>query len=186
MATKRPTEIVIGSIAHPVRFSYANVFAPRASEEGAEPKYSLTLLVPKDHPDTEAIFAAHDAAVKEGMEKFWSGKKPNFKNEKIKDGDEDYPDKPECEGMYVISTNCKADRKPGVIDENKNPFLDESEFYSGCWGRVNVNFFAYNNPKNKGIGCGLNFVQKLRDGEAFSGTPRTAAQAFGEDEEGMD
>lgn len=45
------------------------------------------------------------------------------------------------------------------------------------WGNVNVNFFAYNNAGKKGIGCGLNGVQKTGDGEPLSGHV-TAQEAF--------
>ena len=45
------------------------------------------------------------------------------------------------------------------------------------WGNVNVTFFAYNNAGKKGIGCGLNGVQKIRDGEELGGQI-TAQEAF--------
>ena len=45
------------------------------------------------------------------------------------------------------------------------------------WGNVNVNFFAYNNAGKKGIGCGLNGVQKTGDGEPLGGHV-TAQEAF--------
>ena len=34
-----------------VRFSYANVFTPKAGMNGGEPKYSVSILIPKS--DTE-------------------------------------------------------------------------------------------------------------------------------------
>lgn len=45
------------------------------------------------------------------------------------------------------------------------------------WGNVNVNFFPYNSNGKKGIGCGLNGVQKIGDGEPLSGRV-TAEEAF--------
>ena len=60
-----------------------------------------------------------------------------------------------------------------------NPILNQSEVYSGMYGRVNVTFFPYSFGGKKGIGCGLGPVQKLRDGEALGGSAPTAAQAFG-------
>ena len=35
-----------------VRFSYVNAFTPRAAQEGAQPKYSVTLLIPKTDKNT--------------------------------------------------------------------------------------------------------------------------------------
>lgn len=46
-----------------VRFSYVNAFTPRAAQEGAQPKYSVTLLIPKTDKNTIAkIKAAIEAA----------------------------------------------------------------------------------------------------------------------------
>jgi len=52
-----------------------------------------------------------------------------------------------------------------VVDNKVQPILDQSEVYSGCYGRVSVTFYAYNSNGNKGIAAGLGNVQKLRDGE---------------------
>lgn len=46
-----------------VRFSYVNAFTPRAAQEGAQLKYSVTLLIPKTDKNTIAkIKAAIEAA----------------------------------------------------------------------------------------------------------------------------
>jgi hypothetical protein len=58
------------------------------------------------------------------------------------------------------------------VDADLNPILDSTEFYSGCYGRASINFFAYNTAGNRGIGCGLNNLQKLDDGEPLSGRSR--------------
>ena len=60
-----------------------------------------------------------------------------------------------------------------------NPIINQSEVYSGMYGRVNITFYPYMFGGKKGIGCGLGPVQKLRDGEALGGSSMTAAQAFG-------
>ena len=67
---------------------------------------------------------------------------------------------------------------PGVVDAAVQPILDPRKVYSGVWGRVNISFFPYNNNGKKGIGCGLNHVQVLRDGEPL--VDRVSAEdAFG-------
>jgi len=53
-----------------------------------------------------------------------------------------------------------------------NPILDETEVYSGCYGRASVNFFPYSHKGNRGVACGLNNVQKLADGESLGGRSR--------------
>ncbi|MCM1297331.1 MAG: DUF2815 family protein, partial [Muribaculaceae bacterium] len=53
------TQITTGK----VRFSYCNLFQPRAVQEGAQPKYSVTLLIPKsDKATIQKIKAAMDEA----------------------------------------------------------------------------------------------------------------------------
>ena len=42
------TQITTGK----VRFSYCNLFTPRAVQEGATPQYSVTLLIPKSDKAT--------------------------------------------------------------------------------------------------------------------------------------
>ena len=44
--------------------------------------------------------------------------------------------------------------------------------------RASINFFTYNQPMNKGVGCGLNAVQKISDGEPLANRV-TPEEAFG-------
>ena len=68
--------------------------------------------------------------------------------------------------------------KPGIVDKDVNPILDQSELYSGCYGRASITFYAYNANGNKGIACGLQNLQKLEDGEPLGGKSN-AADDFG-------
>ena len=40
------------------------------------------------------------------------------------------------------------------------------------YGRASINFYAFNSNGNKGIACGLNNLQKIRDGEPLGGKSR--------------
>lgn len=42
--------------------------------------------------------------------------------------------------------------------------MNQTDVYSGCWGHVAISIYAYNN-QSKGIGFGLNGVQKVKDDE---------------------
>ena len=59
--------------------------------------------------------------------------------------------------------------QPQIVDQNVQPITDESQVYSGCYGRVSVNFYAFNTNGNRGVAAGLGNIQKLRDGEALGG-----------------
>lgn len=174
------TTITIGE----VRLSYCNLFQPRANQAGQEPKFSVTVLVPKTNTAAKsAIDAAINAALEAGVSKCWNGVKPPVPSICVHDGDgvrpsDGQPFGAECKGMWVFTASCKADRPPFVVDANVQPIINQVDVYSGMWGRVNVTFFPYNSAGKKGIGCGLNGVQKLRDGDPL-GSRVTAEEAFG-------
>lgn len=160
------TKVVTGE----VRFSYLHVFEPHAIEEGQEKKYSVSLLIPKtDKKTLNAIKKAIEAAKIAGAPK-WGGKIPANLKMPLRDGDVDRPDQPEYAGMYFVNAN--STNKPGIVDANVQPILDSTELYSGCYGRASINFYAYNVSGNKGIACGLNNIQKIRDGETLGGRSR--------------
>lgn len=166
MANQVNTKVVTGKI----RMSYANLFTARAIAEGQEPKYSLCVLIPKSDKETiNKINSAIDAAKKAGAS-LWGGKIPANLKTPLRDGDEERSDQAEYAGHYFLNATSK--QKPGIVDRNLNEIIDPSEVYSGCYGRVSLNFYAFNQAGNKGIGCGLQNVQKLADGESLTGRTR--------------
>lgn len=164
-----------------VRFSYANVFEPKAAQEGAKEKYSVSILIPKKNKTTlEAMKKAIEAAVELGKAKFNNKDPKKLKNFKwpLRDGDEEREDGEVYAGMMFV--NASSDNKPAIVDVDKDPILDTTDFYSGCWGRASVNFYAFNVSGNIGIACGLNNLQKLKDDDALSGRA-SAAEDFSDD-----
>ena len=168
-----------------VRFSYVSVFKPRAYTQGAEEKYSVTVLVPKSDTDTMArINAAIDAAKQRGAAEKWNGVIPPIVPTPVYDGDgvrpsDGMPFGDECKGHYVFTATAKKEYPPEVVDALGNPIINQSEVYSGMYGRVNVQFYPYSYSGKKGIGCGLGPIQKLEDGPVLGGSRVTAADAFG-------
>ena len=152
------------------RFSYCHLWEPK-SINGGEPKYSMSAIIPKTDIETiDRINAAIEAAYREGESKLkGKGALPQLKALKtpLRDGDLDRPDDPAYAGCYFLNAN--SDKAPGIVDANAQPILDRSEVYSGCYGRVSISFYAFNTNGNRGIACGLNNVQKLRDGEPLGG-----------------
>jgi len=165
--SEQTTKVVTGK----VRFSYANVWKPKAINDGQEPKYSVCLLIPKsDTVTVNKIQSAIEAAIGAGKNKLAD------KNGKIikgglklplRDGDIERPDDDAYANCWFLNAN--STQRPGIVDAARNEILDETEFYSGCYGRASVNLFAFNTNGNKGIGCGLQNLQKLADGPAFNG-----------------
>jgi hypothetical protein len=149
-----------------VRFSYAHVFQPQTPNEGGTPKYSVSLIIPKSDKETiEKINKAVEEAKKE-YATIWGNTVPKGLKGGLRDGDAEKDD-PAYENSYFINAN--STQKPGVVDADLNPIMDVSEFYSGCFGRASISFYGYNSNGSKGVGCGLNNVQKLEDGEKLGG-----------------
>ncbi len=179
MANVKPTAVTTGE----VRISYEHLLKPHANstQPNAEPKYSVTLLIPKsDIATKQSIDAAIQAAIQEGMTTKWGGVKPPQIPIPIHDGDgvrqNGEPFGAECKGHWVMTASSK--NRPEIVDINVQPIISATEIYSGMYARVRVNFFAYLNAGKKGIGCGLGPVQKTRDGEPLAGDV-SAEEAFG-------
>lgn len=160
------TKVVTGK----VRFSFCHIFEPDTSMDGEEPKYSLTLLVPKS--DTATVEKIKQA-IKEAREDFCQRNGANSLPEKpktnVNDGDgtnaSGDPFGPECAGCYVI--RVKSKQKPVIVDAFRNEITNPAEVYSGCYGRAAIRFFGYNTKGSKGVSAALLSVQKLHDGEPF-------------------
>ena len=163
-----------------VRFSYCNLFQPQARPV-QDPKYSTTVLVPKSNTAAKAaIDAAIAEALEYGVRTQWNGVRPPQPAICVHDGDgprpsDGQPYGEECRNCWVFTASSK--QAPFVVDANVQPIINPTEVYSGMWGNVNVNFFPYNSNGKKGIGCSLNGVQKIGDGEPLSGRV-TAEEAF--------
>lgn len=154
-----------------VRFSYVHVFEPWSGADGQEAKYSVQLLIRKDDKETMTkIKQAIEAAKQEGATKFWGGKVPPNINTPIHDGDTEKPDHPEYAGCYYVTARSRI--KPGIVDRRREPILDQTEFYSGCYGRASITFRPYNQAGNRGIRCELINLQKLEDGEPLGSRTR--------------
>ena len=162
------TQITTGK----VRFSYLNVFSPRAINEGDQPKYSVTLLIPKsDKATVKKIKDAMEAAKTSYMQRNSGKKLPASLKHTMHDGDGERPNGgefgEECAGHYVMTVSSK--NSPVLVYSDKTPITEPKELFSGCYGRAIINFYVYDTNGNKGISAGLNGLMKLYDGEPLGG-----------------
>ena len=179
---KNPMKVITGP---DTRWSYCNAWEPKAIQ-GGKPKYSVSLIIPKSDKKTiTKIRAAIDAAYREGESRLkGSGRSvPPLSGLKtpLRDGDAERPDDEAYADAYFINAN--SDLAPGIVDADRQTIIDHSEVYSGVYGRASINFYAYNKNGNKGIACGLNNLQKIRDGEPLGGRSRAEDDFADEDEE---
>lgn len=166
-----PTKVITGVNT---RWSYVNAWEAKSINGGA-PKYSVSLIIPKSDTKTiEKIQAAIQAAYEEGQGKLKGNGKSvpalSVLKTPLRDGDAERPDDEAYADAYFINANSAT--APGIVDADRQPVIDRSEVYSGVYGRASINFYAFNSNGNKGIACGLNNLQKIRDGEPLGGKSR--------------
>lgn len=178
---KNPMKVITGP---DTRWSYANVWQPK-SINGGKPKYSVSLIIPKSDTVTlNKIKVAIEAAYKEGEAKLKGNGRsvPALSAIKtpLRDGDVERPDDEAYANSYFLNANSTS--RPGIVDSDRNEIIDSSEVYSGVYGRASINFYAFNSNGNRGIACGLNNLQKIRDGEPLGGHA-SAAEDFAADDD---
>jgi len=163
-----------------VRFSYANVFVPTAMEEGKDKTYNISMLWPKTN---KAFTARVEAEIKktyvEGKAAFGGAYPAKWWNP-LRDGDEEKPGNEEYAGMMFLG--AKSKNKPQIIDKKGVTIDDAEDFYSGCYGKASLNFYAFGaKVPLKGVAAGLNSLLKVEDGERLSGGAAPAATDFADD-----
>jgi hypothetical protein len=176
-----PTKVITGP---GTRWSYCNAWEPK-SVNGGTPKYSVSLIIPKDDQKTvDKINEAMEAAYKEGAGKLKGSSRsvPSFASIKVplRDGDLEKPDDPAYAGSYFLNANSAT--APGIVDADRQEIIDHSEVYSGVYGRASISFYAFNSSGNRGIACGLNNLQKIKDGESL-GSKISAEDDFADEED---
>ncbi len=176
-----PLKVITGK---DTRWSYCNVWEPKAIN-GGTPKFSVSLLIPKtDTVTVNKIKAAIEAAYREGESKLKGNSKSvpamSLLKTPLRDGDTERPDDPTYAGHYFVNANSST--APGIVDAERQPILTRSEVYSGVYGRASISFYAFNSNGNRGIACGLNNLQKIRDGEPL-GSRASAESDFADDDD---
>lgn len=162
-----------------IRFSYLNAFEPGETPSG-EMRYSAAILISKDDEATlKEIELAINKAIEKGINtgKFNKAQATSLRLP-LRDGDAEHEAGnrgPEYKGHFFINASNK--NRPGVVNAQAKPIFDANDFYSGCYGRADINFFPYNTVGNRGIGVGLNNLMKIKDGERLDGKMK-AEDAF--------
>jgi hypothetical protein len=150
------------------RLSFPSLFEP-TSFEGGEPKYRATMIFDKKQDLTALKKLAQDA-----LEERWPDPKKRPKNLKwpFRDGDEEREGLEGYDNTIFVSTT--SNKKPGVVDQNVQDIVTPEDIYAGCYARATVTAFSFDKSVNKGVAFGLQNLQKLRDGDTFSGKASAA------------
>ncbi len=157
------------------RASFPAVFAPKAYKGGKE-VYSVVMLFDKKLKGEGKLSDMLNLIKATAIEKW--GEVPaevlnmeldtcpfNDGNKKTYDG---------YEGTYTA--RAASQYPPAIVDTGNakkdispQAILDQTEFYAGCYARASITAFTWEAMGRKGISFGLQNLQKLSDGETFSG-----------------
>lgn len=155
-----------------VRLTYMHLLEARAAAIGAEPKFSLTMLIAKtDEENVNAVKASIKAAI---AKKYGETKPPKGMRNPLRDGDEvdaetgDRVKGDEFAGQFYISASNKKAIRP-IVGKSKAEAKAE-HLVNGYHGCVGVNFYAYDAAGNKGVAAGLNDLWITKKGDPLAGS----------------
>lgn len=149
------------------RVSYPHVFKPQAPKATDKKKYSVTMLFPKT-TDLGALKEVIKQAklASYGAKEEW----PDDLQSPVTDGDNPkHADKEGYKGHWVIKASSNEDQKPGVVDQNVEPIINQGDFYPGCYARAHVLATTWEYMGKQGVMFILDGVQKTKDGKPFGG-----------------
>lgn len=160
------------------RVSYPNVFKPKRNELSGKDEYSIVALFPKGADLSDLQKAAREAIeAKWGPDKAkWPKKLRNpFRDQSERAKEDEVTGRKVLpqgyeEGAFYL--NLKSSQRPGVVDQNVQDIIDESQFYAGCWARATVSCYAYDQAGNRGVSFGLGNIQKVAEGDPLGGRSR--------------
>lgn len=178
--------MIVGNKETPVRFSFVQVWEPKAMDDG-DPKYSVQVVIPKDN---KALIAAIEANIEKakqlgitkGLYNRAATDNAAFRTP-LRDGDQEAAEKDDgsrdyLKGCMFFNASSSADRQPAIVDRRGAPIMRRDDFYSGCYGIADINFYPFKYGKG-GVAAGLNSIMKREDGERLDGRLSTD-QAFGQ------
>lgn len=162
------------------RLSYPALFEARYNELAKREQFQISMLFDKKTAATD-LKAMKELMAKVATWRFGAGAKGLMNP--FKDGDTDTNEagelkkekNPSIAGMIVLNSWSK--NKPGLVNARKETIIDPDEVYGGCYCRAQLNAYAYEMGKNRGVSFGLLHVQKVKDGDPF-GTRTRPEDAF--------
>ena len=152
------------------RVSFPNVFTAKYNELSKKEEYSIVALFSKG-----TDLAPMKAAAKEACVAMWGAdqtkwpknlKSPFRDQAEKKREDGTYPSGMEDGGIFM---NLKSKNKPATFDQKVQLIINPEDFYPGCYAIATINAYAYDQAGNRGVAFGLNDLQKVGEGEKFSG-----------------
>jgi len=156
------------------RVSFPAIFTPQ--EYNGKKKYAVTMCFDKETDISAMKKLVRDCAVEK-----W-GKMPKPFKSPFRDGDEEKDTEKYPSFKNTIFVSASTQFAVGLVDQKRQPIIDESDFYAGCYARASVEVYPWEFQGKKGVSFNLKNVQKMADGENLGGRS-DAADDFDEIEE---
>lgn len=158
------------------RVFFPELLAPRAFKDLktgrlGEPKYSVTMAfdpsVIADLTRTAGVAARAKFGNLPAAEIAWPLKRGDILADKAKAKNKN---RESWRGLIILAADSL--KHVSVCDAKGQDIIDAKQLYSGCYGRAEINFFAYENGLNENkpsVKAYLNAFIKTRDGERIGG-----------------
>jgi len=169
-----------------VRASFPNIVEPRVAKAfpNTAPKYSISLILPKDHPGmAEFLAEAHKMALekwKENTPRVLAEINGNRRQRCYGPGEEivsatTFQMHPGYGGMLYISANSDKDHPPQIVKRDANGIaqvahdLERQELakriYGGCYVNVAISPWLQDNAAARAVRCNLHAIEFAADGD---------------------
>lgn len=148
------------------RLSFPRIFKPEPNDQNVL-KFSATFLFEKGADLKKAKIAVANA-----IKNKWGDNPPKNLKLPFRDQGDKELEGYEAGAVFISAT---SEKRPGVVDQNVEAIIDESEIYAGCYVYASLNAFTYGGKGTKydpGVSFGLNNIQKVKDGEPLGGRTR--------------
>ena len=191
MAKERITENRDGSVTvrlRNVRLSFPSLFKARAFEEGKEPTFQATFLMPRTgDPENNLDYLKQGIGivVKNGLK----GQHPGADRVCVRSGKE--KGERGIDGYSAEMAYCSANsrKRPIVVDRNMTPLTEEEgKPYAGCYVNASIRLWAQDGSKNpkwgKRVNAQLRAVQFAAEGEPFGDSSVDPEDEFEAGEDG--
>lgn len=161
------------------RMNFPRLFKAEKNQLSGKEEFSVVALFPKG-TDLTAL----NKAVEDAINDKWPDKKKRPANlrspirkqdekEQTAETGEKFMPAGYKKGAFFL--NLKSQQRPGVVDQNVQPIIEESEIYSGAYARASIRAYAYDQAGNRGVAFGLVHLQKVKDGDPLTGRSKPEA-----------
>lgn len=164
------------------RVSFPSVFQASAAPGSDKKFYSIVAIFDKaklaSDPVQSKLFAEMKRAMSECAREKWGDKIPKDLKNPFRDGGEKETIGYGPETIFITFKTEEKNGRPGVVDQQMNRIINESDFYPGCYAHATVNPYAWEYMGKSGISFGLQNIQKVADGEPLGGGRAKAEDDF--------